>query len=165
MCPGERWVTLLDMTAPVRTPPAMPCHAPDRRSDGPWVELAAEAASDHFVPLPDTPETAAFAYSETVDNWYWVPAENVAPVEDRRRVPADVFLLVHALLLIETLLALIGQQGQAWRPVGVVIIALLAVALSANFIAGVAAARAGRASSTIDPAERGRWFIAGFPPH
>jgi hypothetical protein len=151
------------MTAPVRTPPAMPSHAPDLGSDGPWVELAAEAASDHFAPLPDTPETA-FAYSETVDNWYWVPAENVAPVEDRRRVPADVFLLVHALLLIETLLALIGQQGQTWRPVGVVIIALLAVALSANFIAGVAAARAGRASSTIDTAERGRWFIAGFPP-
>jgi hypothetical protein len=157
------------MIALTRTPPAMPSQVPDPGSDGPWVKLAAEAteaagaASDHFVPLPDTPETAV-AYSETVDNWYWVPAENVAPIEHRRGVPTDVFLMVHALLLIETLLALIGQQGQTWHPVGVVIIALLAVALSANFIAGVAAARASRASSTIATAARGRWFIEGLPP-
>jgi hypothetical protein len=103
------------------------------------------------------------AYSDVAEEWCWVPVDNVGTAESRgRTVPADVFLMVQAILLIEAVLAIANLQGHAWRPVAVVVIVLLVVALSANFVAGVAAARAGRTSPSEDNGERGRWYIAGL---
>src|SRR6201993_1533893 len=103
------------------------------------------------------------AYSDVADEWYWVPAKTVGTADNRgRTVPADVFLMVQAILLIEAVLAIASLQGSAWPALGVLVIVLLVVALSANFVAGVAAARAERTSPGEDNGERGAWFIAGL---
>jgi hypothetical protein len=155
-------VTLFDMTATVLEPP-LELSEP---------ALMAGTARYHMgVCDPDQPVLPAdatdqpLAYSDIADEWYWVPVDNVGTADRRgRTVPADVFLMVQAILLIEAVLAIANLQGDAWHPVAVVVIILLVVALSANFVAGVAAARAGRASPGDDNGERGRWYIAGLLP-
>lgn len=143
-------VTLLDMTVTVLEPPV-----------GLSEPLGVAGYANH-VDVCDAGDQP-LAYSDTADEWYWVPAETVGTPDNRgHTVSADVFLMVQAILLIEAVLAIASLQGRAWHPLGVVVIILLVVALSANFVAGVAAARAGRTSPREDNGERGTWFIAGL---
>jgi hypothetical protein len=143
-------VTLHNMTATVLEPPVG------------LSELLGVAGYANHVDVHDAGDQP-LAYSDTADEWCWVPVENVGTADSHgHTVPADVFLMVQAILLIEAVLAIASLQGRAWHPVGVVVIILLVVALSANFVAGVAAARAGRTSPREDNGERGTWFIAGL---
>ena len=155
-------ITLFDMTATVLEPPL-------ELSEPALIVGAAEFATQVGVcdadqtPWPADADDQPLAYSDTADEWYWVPVDNVGTADTHgRTVPADVFLMVQAILLIEAVLAIANLQGHAWRPVAVVVIILLVVALSANFVAGVAAARAGRTSPSETNGERGRWYIAGL---
>jgi hypothetical protein len=143
-------VTLLGMTVTVLEPPV-----------GLSEPLGVAGYANH-VDVSDAGEQP-LAYSDMADEWYWVPVETVATSDNRgHTVPADVFLMVQAILLIEAVLAIASLQGRAWHPLGVLVIVLLVVALSANFVAGVAAARAARTSPSEDSGERGTWFIAGL---
>ena len=153
-------ITLFDMTATALEPP-LELSEPALILGTAGYQVGA-CDADQTV-WPANAGDQPLAYSDIADEWYWVPADNVGTADNRgRMVPADVFLMVQAILLIEAVLAIANLQGHAWRPVAVIVIILLVVALSANFVAGVAAARAGRTPPTEDNGERGRWFIAGL---
>ena len=153
-------VTLFDMTATVLEPP-LELSGPALNVGTAGYQIGVCDAYQTVRPSDATDQP--LAYSDIADEWYWVPVDNAGTTDTRgRTVPPDVFLMVQAILLIEAVLAIANLQGDAWHPVAVVVMILLVVALSANFVAGVAAARAGRASSSEDNGERGRWYIAGL---
>ena len=110
------------------------------------------------VPLTNTSDPD-LAYSEAPE-WRWMPADTFDHVADSwHALPAVVFVIVQSVLLLETVVAFISLQGQAWQPVGVLIIALLVMGLSVSFLAGVAVARTEQSAPTPGLDECGRWWV------
>lgn len=123
------------MTAAVLETLIPPTQVPDHASGAPIDTKTVDDA----VSLDNTYD---LAYSE-VTEWRLVSADNLDYVPASwHALPAVVFLIVQAVLLVETVLALINLRGQAWQPAGVLTIALPVVGLSASFLAGAAVPRA-----------------------
>jgi hypothetical protein len=81
------------------------------------------------------------SYSEPTEG-RWMPADTFDHVTGNwHALPAVVFVIVQSVLLLETVVAFISLQGQAWQPVGALIIALLVIGLSVSFLAGAVVAR------------------------
>lgn len=150
VCGAVESVTLLDMTAAVLESTMIFSACDFVMGDAECADPVGACTGAEAVPPVDGGDQR-LAYSDTADEWCILLAENIGSAGDRAHaLPAQVFLMVQAVLLIEAVLAIVSQQGHPWSPVGVGIAALLVLTLSANFAAGVAAARAEMRSSTED---------------